>query len=157
MPQPQRTRKHSANPYIISTTSPEHISNVESDFVSIRSIDPNEVSLSTPFGDRLIAQGRGDIKLTLANGKTLLLKDALYVPTLTTPLFSFARITKDLGAAGLQTTATGSIILDANGQPLATATLHPKYNLPALDLNNAVDIPLPDPSDPPVAYCFSVF
>ncbi|PPR01341.1 hypothetical protein CVT24_006344 [Panaeolus cyanescens] len=156
MAQTRKTRKHSVNPYIISGTAPTHLSNIESDFVSIRSIDPKEVSLKTALGDPLIAQGRGDIKLTLANGKTLILKDALYIPLLTVPLLSCYKLSKDIGGISVETTKTGCILRHSDGQLFSTATNHPKYGLPGLDLNNAVDIPLPDPSEPRMAYCLTV-
>jgi len=108
------------NPFFLDTGATTHISPDASDFTSLKTISPR--SIKGMSGDAIAATGMGQIRLSLANGATLTLTDALHVPNAAVKLISVGRLC-DTGHHAVFKTDTCDIIT-TSGQRIVSGTRH---------------------------------
>ena len=82
------------HPFYCDTGATVHISPEKSDFYNLRPVGSSRV-VKGVGGSSISAIGIGDIKLRIARGAHLTLKDVLYIPASTVRLISISTLTRD--------------------------------------------------------------
>jgi hypothetical protein len=95
--QPSRTSLDvTKNPFWIDTGASVHISTNKEDFLTLYPIPPR--SVGGLGAASVMALGIGDIKLRIARGASILLKNVLYIPDSRVRLISVRCLTRDSSA-----------------------------------------------------------
>jgi hypothetical protein len=122
-------------PFIVDTGASVHISPDRSDFLSLHSTTPR--SVKGVGGSSIPAFGVGDIKVRVARGASVILRNTLYVPNATVRLISVSTLTADSNAVAHFDSSSCWITDKSTGAFIARGPLLPAKKLYALTLHSA--------------------
>ena len=124
-----------SHPFFLDTGASISLSPEPTDFVSITPISSR--SVSGVGGSSITAIGRGDIKLHIARGASIILRDALYIPNATVRLISIRCLARDSNIVA-HFDDTKCWLTNKSTRALVTkGSLLPNKNLYTLDITSA--------------------
>jgi len=134
--QSNRTAISTSNhPFYVDTGASTHLSPVHSDFLMLKDITPRPIQ--GVGGSSVSAVAIGDIKLHIARGQDLILKDVLYVPNASVRLVSVAALTRDSKVTA-HFDGNGCWFKDqTTGSVIARGSFVPKTRLYSLNLSTS--------------------
>lgn len=123
-------------PFYVDSGATVHISPYKSDFDTLQPIMPKDIK--EVGGSAITARDVGNIQLHTKDGCTLLLQNALYVPSLTIRLVSVSCISVDNDAHSFFDSKGVQIVSTSSGKVIIQGPLVTKKKLYTIDLFNAV-------------------
>jgi hypothetical protein len=119
-------------PFYVDTGATVHISPEQSDFLTLRPIAAR--SVKGVGGSSVTAIGLGDIKLRIARGAHIILKNVLFIPNAAVRLISVSTLARDSQAVAHFDETSCWITNKSTGAIVARGSLLPTKNLYSLDL-----------------------
>jgi hypothetical protein len=123
------------HPFYVDSGATIHISPDQSDFQTLRAIPAR--SVKGVGGSSIVALGMGDIRLRVARGAYIILKDTLYIPHSTVRLISVSALSITCGTAACFDDECVKIINKSTGAFIAGGPLIPSKRLYSLTLHSA--------------------
>lgn len=130
-----RTTARAADfPFYLDTGATTHISPSSEDFLTLRPITSR--SVKGVGGTSIFATGIGNIKLRIARGAWLMLRDVLFIPAATVRLISVSSIARDSKVVSHFDDSSCWITSKSSGALIARGELLPSMRLYTLELHS---------------------